>query len=75
MSLLRLQCWPPGATVPRGGGDGSSTPASVRSMDSGLRPGPAPAGGAASRGCVVGLPSRGLEDCSVSESGLFKLLH
>lgn len=43
MSFLSSQCWALGATVPGGGGFSSSTTASVRSVDSGVRPGPAPA--------------------------------
>ncbi len=48
MFLLSPQRWPFSATVPGGGGQGSATTAAVRSMDSGLRPGPAPARGSAS---------------------------
>jgi len=75
VSFLSSLYWAFGATVPGGGGSSSSTATSVRGMDGGLCPGPAPAGGAASWGCVVGISSGRLEDSRISEPGIYQLLH
>lgn len=64
------ECGAPGAPVPGGGVQSSATAAAVRGVDSGVRPGPAPAWGSSPRVCVAGLSSRGLENGGLFEFSL-----
>lgn len=72
-SSLRPRRWAFGAALPGGSGQSCPTATSVRGLDSGLCPGSAPAWRAAPWGCVDGVSSGRLEDCRVSEPGLYLL--